>query len=102
MYKKKKPSRDHEVLFTYGGTLLQPKLSHRIPINELRDLPKWHGAFSETEGEISEAHVRVGDLFTIKRGIATGANKFFILPIEEAEKFQLPREFLTISCYNGG
>jgi adenine-specific DNA-methyltransferase len=93
-YKKEKPSHDHEVLFTYGGTLLQPKRSHRILINELRNLLKWHSVFTEAEGKISEAQVRVGDLFTIKRGIATGANKFFILPIEEAEKFQLPREFL--------
>jgi adenine-specific DNA-methyltransferase len=35
----------------------------------------------------------LGDFFTIKRGIATGANGFFILPEEEAAREGIPEEF---------
>jgi adenine-specific DNA-methyltransferase len=34
-------------------------------------------------------------LFYIKRGIATGANAFFILAAEQIERRGLPHEFFT-------
>jgi predicted RNA methylase len=37
---------------------------------------------------------KLGDLFTIKRGIATGANAFFILDRQEAVRNGIPRKFL--------
>jgi hypothetical protein len=46
---------------------------------------------------VSEAapRIRLADLFSIKRGIATGANDFFILTPSEVAKHDLPGEFLT-------
>ncbi len=37
----------------------------------------------------------LSDFFHIKRGIATGANNFFILSQEEVMKYQLPKDVLT-------
>lgn len=37
---------------------------------------------------------KLGDLFSIKRGLATGANEFFIVTDEQAAAYELPREFL--------
>jgi hypothetical protein len=47
-------------------------------------------------GEVEEAHgaLKLSDLFVIKRGIATGANNFFVLTPEQAAQHQIPREFL--------
>jgi hypothetical protein len=36
----------------------------------------------------------LADLFTIKRGLATGANDFFIRPREEVESWRIPAEFV--------
>lgn len=36
----------------------------------------------------------MGDLFCVKRGIATGANKFFILDQDTVERYQIPMQFL--------
>jgi hypothetical protein len=36
----------------------------------------------------------LSDLFEVKRGLATGDNKFFILTKEDIERHKLPREFL--------
>jgi adenine-specific DNA-methyltransferase len=37
---------------------------------------------------------KLADLFTIKRGLATGANKFFLLSGEQVSQYQLPAKFL--------
>ncbi len=36
----------------------------------------------------------LGDLFTIKRGLATGSNSFFIMDDEEIKEWHIPRRFL--------
>ncbi len=48
-----------------------------------------------TEAEIRDKHngVTLGDLFRIKRGLATGDNRFFILTREQIEQHELPWEF---------
>ncbi len=45
-------------------------------------------------GEKAHDGVKLSDLFTIKRGIATGANKFFILTPEQIAELKLPKQFL--------
>jgi len=37
----------------------------------------------------------LADLFTIKRGLATGANDFFVLDEENIERYQIPERFLV-------
>ena len=46
--------------------------------------------------EIREKHngATLGDLFRIKRGLATGDNRFFILTREQIEQHELPWDFL--------
>ena len=43
---------------------------------------------------LSSSATTLGDLFTIRRGLATGSNEFFILARAEAIRLGLPREFL--------
>jgi len=94
-FRKERPPPEHTVEFTYGGTLLKPAVSRYIPTNVLRNTAKWTNfpltSWSEVVGQ---AQTRLRDLFEIKRGLATGANDFFVLTPEEAARHDLPSEFL--------
>ena len=77
-FRNEPPPADHKVNFTFGGSLFTPKLSRTVPATALQKEAKW--TRFPVSGEREEViHQRLADLFTIKRGIATGANKFFIL-----------------------
>ena len=90
-FSKKDPPPHHRVRMTYGGSLLQPSLERMVPVDTLRRDPKWTSyPMKETYTE-SNAPV-LADFFQIKRGLATGNNGYFILPIEEIEERGLPIE----------
>jgi len=90
------PTGDRLVDFTYGGTLNKPDRTISLPSRSLNPMSKWSrlslGAHSSTS---QEDRLRIGDLFTIKRGIATGANSYFILTPEQASLHGLPGDVLT-------
>ena len=89
------PPSNHTVEFTYGGTLLNPSVSKHVPIAILKDVPKWSGfPLSSYEPNLEGEDAKLGNFFTIKRGIATGANEFFVLTKEKAGKLQIPVQFL--------
>lgn len=87
------PPPDHQVEFTFGGSLFAPQVARSIPLAELNPSDKWtqypHRAVTERL-----AGVTVGDLFQIRRGIATGDNSFFVMSPERASELNLPTEFL--------
>ena len=86
------PPDRHEVIFTFGGKLSQPKVLRTVPVRELWKEPKWT-RFPVLDARESIAGYRLSDLFTIKRGIATGDNKFFILTRDQINAHGLPIEF---------
>jgi len=99
--KKQKPSADHEVEFSYGGTLTKPEVSNFVPVTALRRMGKWSRLpqapikmSHRLHEQVHSAEPKLGDIFDVKRGIATGANKFFILDREQISKYELPYEFL--------
>jgi adenine-specific DNA-methyltransferase len=94
-FKKSSPRPDHFVEFTYGGTLAKPSMSMRVPAQALHKNTKWT-RFPQNSHAPARARqeLKLSDLFTIKRGIATGANKFFILSPERVAQLQLPKRFL--------
>lgn len=94
LFKNSPPSENHVVTFTCGGSLSSPKKWLGITVRELRNAPRWTNLFRKS-GCSSRGDIRLGDLFTIKRGIATGCNSFFILTPEQAEAAGLPREVLV-------
>lgn len=99
-YRKHQPSPDHVVEFTYGGSLNEPSATRQITVRELTGIAKWTGVAAQCEEKTGESVSRnglettLGDLFQIKRGIATGANDFFVLSREQAVSHCLPWEFL--------
>ncbi len=94
-FKKSLPPDHHQVEFSYGGTLIQPATSKRVPLSVLKETPKWtkYPLASITTRQHSSP-LRLGDLFKIQRGIATSANEFFIVTPEQVAACHLPEEYL--------
>ncbi len=89
------PPGDHKVEFTFGGALLSPKESDSITLDDLQHIPKWTNLPQSLTRRPRHLNGKtLSDLFTIKRGLATGCNSFFILTPKQADQFSLPKEFL--------
>jgi len=90
-FRKEAPRAEHEVRFSYGGSLARPRLERMVSAETLRRDPKW--TRYPVKDRYEEANLPVlGDFFMIKRGLVTGDNRYFILPAEEIERRGLPFE----------
>jgi hypothetical protein len=89
--KNKKTTNNYNVQFTYGGTIELPTCKKKIPIDILKVEKKWT-RFPLLNKRIETNKPRLSDFFSIKRGIATGDNSFFILSKDEIEQKELPIE----------
>lgn len=92
-FKNENPPVNHQVRFSYGGTMQQPAISKNVSVLDLERADKWT-RFPRQDAEAQHDGYRLGDLFAIKRGLATGANDFFILNEEKARALKLPSQFL--------
>ena len=96
-FKNGLPSAAQEVEISSGGMPSKPEWRKTIPASSLRTLDKWSGMFSSainiTPGNADGA--TIADLFDVKRGLATGCNRFFVLTPEQVSENQIPPEFLT-------
>jgi methylase of polypeptide subunit release factors len=88
-FRNSAPSKHHRVEFTFGGTLLRPKIRRMVSAKELLNEPKWT-RFPVNDVRVSSNQRTLSELFQIKRGLATGDNRYFILPESEIEKRGLP------------
>ncbi len=90
-FRNNPPPPNHAVEFTFGRSLLAPALSRKVAASVLSSEPKWT-RFPISEARISTTRHHLSDFFTIKRGIATGDNKFFILSRDQIVARSLPWE----------
>lgn len=94
-FRKAPAPANHRVTVSYGGTLYTPKLVITVTREALRQLPKWTRLPTTSAADVpGVARPRLTDLFTIRRGLATGNNDFFVLTSEQIARYQLPAEFL--------
>jgi adenine-specific DNA-methyltransferase len=91
-FRKALPRSDHRVEFSFGGTLNKPRLEGSISLAVLRHERKWT-RFLESEKRNAGGYV-LGDFFSIKRGLATGDNSYFILTAARSRELGLPKRFL--------
>jgi len=87
------PPPGHEAEFTFGGSLLAPAISRTVPVADLEPKDKWT-KYPRHMDVVRREGATVGDLFKIRRGIATGDNGFFIMSPERAGELGIPSEFL--------
>lgn len=94
VYRKREPSAE-PVLFTHGPRVSRPTGAVPVCRDRLDPADKWGPLFVPKNPPPATGHGwRLGDLFTIRRGLATGGNEFFILSRGEAADRRLPEQFL--------
>jgi type I restriction-modification system DNA methylase subunit len=97
-FKKNLPSPNHTVEFTYGGSFAAPNTRKFVSAIVLRNTSKWTNialiALNSNSRKSDLKQFQIKDLFTIKRGLATGANNFFILTKSQVTTYQIPTQFL--------
>jgi adenine-specific DNA-methyltransferase len=95
IFEKSAPT-DQDVTFSLGESLRAP--ANHVVWRQSRLVPmeKWtkYIDFAPGHGGRRQQPVLFGDLFTIKRGLATGNNGFFIVPREKAKSLGIPCQFL--------
>lgn len=90
------PHPTHQTKFSFGGSLTTPEKSIFCPIAAIDSKTKWSWVqlhHSQNKSCATQTtQLKVSDLFSVKRGIATGANKFFILTAKQISDLKLPQE----------
>ena len=87
------PKPGHRVRFTYGGGLADPHKEMSVASADLAHETKWT-RFPLQDVRVTSTTIKVGDLFRIQRGLATGDNGFFILDEAKARQRGLPQKAL--------
>lgn len=90
-FKNKKPGKNHKANFTYGGTIEKPVYERNVSLSTLTKEKKWT-RFPLSDEREENSTPKLNEFFTVKRGIATGDNKFFVLTREQIELRHLPLE----------
>jgi predicted RNA methylase len=94
IFTKERPPEGTTAAFTYGGSLSDPAVSQEVALAELTNVRKWTRLPAHPVESLRDSGPTLGDLFKISRGIATGANKTFILDRALANDLKLPTEYL--------
>jgi hypothetical protein len=94
-FRKSVPPPDHQVCFSLGGTFEQPRIQQSVAITALQHEAKWTRFPKQQVRARNHDAAKLEDLFEIRRGIATGANEFFIVGKAQIDSYNLPPRFLT-------
>lgn len=96
IFRNDPPTANLAVDFTYGGELTDPHCFRRVTAATLATETKWtRFPLAEERPELAHSETRVpklSDFFIVRRGIATGNNKFFILSEQNINLHGLPIE----------
>jgi hypothetical protein len=93
VFRKSLPPTDHSARFSLGGPIEIPQAEARVSLDTLRQSRKWT-QFPTNTGVRDTGEATLGDIFAIKRGLATGSNSFFILTEQEVQDRHIPCEFV--------
>lgn len=93
VFRKAVPTPEHRVRFSFAGPIESPTTEALVPLDVLRHSRKWTQFPARTNFENTDEPT-LGDLFSIKRGLATGSNGFFILDADQIDEWNIPRQFL--------
>ncbi len=89
VFRNRLPMEGRSVLLTLGGSLNKPELIESVTVNELRLEKRW-SIPRKSPLLVPALGPRLGELFTVNRGIATGANNYFIMERAAAAKNGIP------------
>jgi len=90
-FRNEAPPKNHQITFSFGGSLFAPHTTRRVSALALRDETKWT-RLQTTNVYKHDAIPKLSAFFNIKRGIATGSNEYFILSEQQIIARGLPME----------
>jgi hypothetical protein len=93
IFRKSLPPLGHAVRFSFAGPIDQPSSEAVVPLDTLSHSRKWT-QFPSGRAVNASDEPTLGDIFHIKRGLATGSNSFFILTDERVNEWRIPHAFL--------
>ncbi|WP_455851736.1 Eco57I restriction-modification methylase domain-containing protein [Pantoea endophytica] len=90
-FKNELPSKGNKTIFSLGGGLLVPHIKKSLSLEDLTAENKWtrFPEFEVRDKTFIENQI-LGDLFFVKRGLATGDNKFFVLSEQQVKERNIP------------
>jgi predicted RNA methylase len=91
-FRKSPPPAGHTARFSFAGPIEHPQAEAQVSLDTLRHCRKWT-QFPTTTTLSDTGEATLGDIFSIKRGLATGSNSFFILREREIKDHHIPRQF---------
>lgn len=83
IFRNNPPTDGYRTRFTFGGSVSEPVSETLTDVSGLSAKAKWSRCFSGDD--VEDRGVKLGHLFKVQRGIATGKNGFFIRPRTEIE-----------------
>lgn len=89
---RKKPTQVGEMALITAGSFDRPSRSEKVPIEDLSHTKKWQHFFSRKD---EDAETRIGDFFSVKRGLSTGAESFYAKERAEWHELGIGDEWLT-------
>lgn len=96
VFRNRRPSVESTAQFTYGGSVHAPRRVHLVAVAALDAKQKWIKHFdAPVEEDTPEDGVLLKDFFQVRRGIATGANKFFVRPRSELRALGISDDHVT-------
>lgn len=93
VFRNSPPPTGHHTRFSFAGPIDAPVNEAFVPLQTLARSSKWT-QFPATITLKEKGELTLGDIFSIKRGLATGCNNFFILNEDDAKASGIPRDFL--------
>lgn len=97
LFRNVAPGPGHQVSVSSSGLLEQPEDRRQVALEVLRASTRWSVTVRPLRSGVRIRAVdagRVGDLLQTRRGIATGANAWFLLKQDQAKDMQVPRAWL--------
>lgn len=92
-FKNEVSDYDYDIEFSYSGTHKKPLQSKIVKKSILLSERKWTRFPGKEIRDSGNKMATLGDYFTIKRGLATGDNNFFILEKEKIDVLGLDMSF---------
>lgn len=92
VFKKTREKNYRDVLLSSGESVDHPASCRYVSEEKLyKNIENWRMLFNSTIfSDLAADKITFGDLFEIKRGIATGANSFFVLTRDKARQHHIP------------
>lgn len=92
VFRKNIKEKKDDIIFSYGASVEQPERFNYVNGMELvENMNNWRVLLDRKRiVDLGRNAVTFGDLFEIKRGVATGANSFFVMSKEMAIKYHIP------------